>query len=60
MATLVKERRAKRIASARLRRLSEANTDKCDDLPDGVMVFHSREAVAAHMRSIIDGVKNGD
>ena len=60
MTTLVKERRAKRIASARLRDLSAANADRGDDLPDGVMVFHSREAVAAHMRNIIDGVKNSD
>ena len=58
MATMVMERRAKRIASARLRRVVQMDEAyrRGDDLPTGIRRYRSKNELLSSIRSVMDKV----
>lgn len=58
MATMVMERRAKRIASARLRRVVQMDEAYRlgDELPTGIRRYRSKNELLSSVRSVMDKV----
>ena len=56
MATMVMERRAKRIASARLRRVVDEAYRLGDELPTGIRRYRSKNELLSSIRSVMDKV----
>ena len=58
MATMVMERRAKRIASARLRRVVQMDEAYRlgDELPTGIRRYRSKNELLSSIRSVMDKV----